>query len=604
MPAANQNLAAIFQQMADITEILGGDRFRVLSFQKAARLLDELPNDLTDPDTSKLSKLPGIGKGAAERIAEYLTTGKIQEHQTLLAQIPPRLLELLELQGVGPKTVALLWNTAHVTCLDDLRQQLQTNTLPPLPGFGEKKLANLRQALAFLDQVGGDDRRLRIGQAMPLARWIINQLRQQLGDSLSDLQYAGSLRRGKETIGDLDLLASMLSPKAQALPGLGPDNDSDLDPNDQLTETITTAFTSLPLVDAVLAQGPTKSAVRLNADGHHLRVDLRLVPPESFGAALLYFTGSKDHNVRLRERAIARHLKLNEYGLFRGEKRIAGRIEQEIFQALDLDFIPPELREDHGEIGLSERHTLPDLIDLDDLRAELHAHTNASDGSWSIAELAQYCADRRMHTLAVTDHSKSQFQAHGLSEERLEKHIQAIRDVAHRFKNMTLLAGAEVDILADGKLDYPDSLLKELDIVVASPHAALTQDSSKATSRLLRAIDNRYVTILGHPTGRLILRRPGLSPDIETIAQAAAERGIALEINANSHRLDLRDSHARIALDAGCKLAINTDAHGPADLDQLFYGLQTARRAGATKKDVVNALSRDALLKWIRSTRP
>ncbi|MCC7144834.1 MAG: PHP domain-containing protein [Phycisphaeraceae bacterium] len=624
MARANPALAAIFQQMADVTEILSGDRFRVLAFQKAARILDELALDVAElvpdpahPDLKKLTAVQGIGKGTAERIVEYLATGKIREHHDLLAQIPPELPALLDLQGVGPKTVALLWKQGGVTSLADLKTKLGDNSLSSIPGLGPKKLENFRQALAFV-QPQGAQQRVRLGQAMPIARWIIDELRHKLSRQIHEIHYAGSLRRGKETIGDLDILISPApgsAPAPETALGSAPGSAGGYAPasapapgsahtTNKSAPSIADAFTTLPLVQDVLAKGDTKCSVRLSDQGLHLQSDLRIVPPESFGAALLYFTGSKEHNVRLRQRALEQGLKLNEYGLYKGDKLLAGQTEEEIFRHLGLDWIPPELREDHGEISLAERHQLPALINLGDIQAELHAHTTASDGLWSIFDLAQSCADRRMHVVAVTDHSKSQFQANGLSEERLVQHVQAIRAAAAQFKNsITILAGAEVDILADGRLDYPDSVLKELDIVVASPHAALTQDPKKATARLRKAIDNRYVTILGHPTGRLILRRPGLAPDIEELAQAAAQRGIALEINANSYRLDLRDTHARVALEAGCKLAINTDAHGPADLDQLPYGILTARRAGARQDDVVNTLPRDALLKWIKSTR-
>ena len=338
-----------------------------------------------------------------------------------------------------------------------------------------------------------------------------------------------------------------------------------------------------------------------------MQVDLRVVPEESYGAALMYFTGSKEHNVRLRERAISMGMKLNEWGLTKqdSEKVVAGKSEEDVYKALKLPWIPPELREERGEIALAEKDELPNLVELKDIKAELHTHTTASDGTWTIEQLATAAAERGFHTVAITDHSKGQVQANGLSNERLEKHIKAIRKVADKLKDkITVLAGSEVDILADGNLDYPDSLLKELDVVVASPHAALSQDPDKCTKRLLKAIDNPYVTVMGHPTGRLIGRREGLSPDMGALFKAAAQRGIAMEINANHWRLDLRDTHARAAIAAGVKLSINTDAHGQADLDQLQFGILTARRAGATKNDIINCMSKTAIVKWLKSTRP
>ena len=408
------------------------------------------------------------------------------------------------------------------------------------------------------------------------------------GVSVKKIDYAGSLRRGRETIGDIDILVAASKKDAA---------------------TIAEAFVSLDGVGDIIIQGPTKSSIR-TADG--LQVDLRVVEPSAYGAALMYFTGSKEHNVKLRERAQQRGMTLNEYRLEDKDtgKAVASKTEEDVYQALDLNWIPPEMREDRGEIALAECKAatrgrgLPTLIERRDIKAELHAHTTASDGRWSIRELAEAAAARGFHTVAVTDHSKGQVQANGLDEARLEKHIEAVREAAAEMKDtITILAGSEVDILVDGRMDYPDSLLAELDIVVASPHASLAQEPEKATKRLLKAIENPYVTILGHPTGRLVLRREGLHPDMDALIAAAAERGIAMEINANRYRLDLRDTHAHAAIEAGVKLAINTDAHGPADLDELRYGVLTARRAGAAKGDVVNGMSKTALKKWIASTR-
>ena len=584
MALANAQLATLFKQMAAITEILGGDRFRINAFNRAARVIEELADDLSTvgPDTDKLSAIEGIGKGTAGRISEYLSTGKLQEHDELLAKIPSGLLPLLNISGLGPKTVAMLWKQGGVESLDDLRGKLKDDRLAKLPGLGKKKLENIRNSLRFA--LAANDR-VRIGQAMPLAVWYVGALRSM--DEVIDVAFAGSLRRGKETIGDIDLLVAA-------------------DPqHPHHAKKISDAFIRLEPVSEVLAQGPTKTSVRTSIPTDSgLQVDLRVVPPESFGAALMYFTGSKDHNVAMRQRAISLGMRLNEYGLFRDDDPVASQTEQEVYKALDLPWIPPELREDRGEIALAEKEQLPKLIELADYKAELHAHTNASDGKWSIRELAVTAAERGFHTLAVTDHSQSQPIARGLSPQRLEKHIQAIRQVADELADtITVLAGSEVDILADGSLDYPDSLLKELDVVVASPHNALTQDPTKATKRLVKAIENRYITILGHPTGRLINRREGLSPNMKQVITAAAQRGIALEINANSWRLDLRDTHAHAAIEAGVKLAINTDAHGPADLDQLIYGVLTARRARATANDVINCMSKTALARWIKSTK-
>ena len=591
MATTNPQIAAVFEQMAAVLEILGGDRFRVNAFARAARLIDDLPGDLATigPDVKRLSAIEGIGKGTAGRIAEYLTTGKIMEHQDLLARVPPGLPSLLDIPGLGPKTVALLWKQGNIESLDDLKTGLQTDQLAQLPGLGVKKLESLRKSIAFAQTSAG---RVRLGQALPLAAWFISKLWDIKG--VKQAAYAGSLRRGKQTIGDIDLIVAVEP---------GPKSDPEAP-----ARAVSDAFVGLEPVSEVLVKGSTKTSVRTaDVSGQiagGIQVDLRVVAPSAYGAALLYFTGSKEHNITLRELAIKQGDKLNEYGLYKDDRLIAAKTEQDIYKALGVAWIPPELRESHGELALAVNNKLPRLIEVGDIAAELHAHTDASDGRWTIRELALEAAERGFHTVAVTDHSKSQPIANGLSNKRLEQHINDVRAVAQELAGtITVLAGSEVDILADGSLDYPNSLLKELDVVVASPHNALTQDPAKATKRLVKAIHNPYVTIIGHPTGRLINRREGLHPDMNQVIAAAAERGIALEINANSWRLDLNDNHARAAVKAGVMLAINTDAHGPGDMDQLIYGVLTARRAGVTKKNVINCLSAPALTKWLKGTR-
>lgn len=580
MPATNHQLAALFEQMADVLELLEGDRFRINAFRKIGRVLGDMTADVADigPDVKELSKLEGVGKGSAQRIAEFLETGKMKDHDELVAKVPPGLLELLDIPGLGPKTIALMWKDAGVKSKADLLKKLEGDELAELPGLGKKKLENLRKSIAFTQAAGG---RVRIGQAMPIARWFVEQLRGL--KQVKRCDYAGSLRRGKETIGDIDLLVAA---------------------DEKDAGKISDFFVKLGPVSDVLGKGATKTSVRTK---DNLQVDLRYIPPDSYGAALMYFTGSKEHNIALRERAIKRGMSLNEYALTKKDdesKVVARKSEEDIYDALGLDYIAPPMREDRGEITLAEKHKLPKLVDLKDIKAELHAHTTASDGHWSIEDFAAAAIERGFHTIAVTDHSRSQFQANGLDDKRLEKHIMEIRKVAEKMKDdITILAGSEVDILSDGSLDYADGLLEQLDVVVASPHAALSQEPGKATDRLLRAIENPFVTIIGHATGRLINRREGLSPDMTRLIKAAKQRGVAMEINANNWRLDLRDTHAHLAIEHGVKLAINTDAHGPGDLDELPYGVLTAQRAGATKNDVVNCMSNTALAKWLKSTR-
>ena len=512
----------------------------------------------------------------------------------------------MDVPGLGPKTTALLWREGGVESVELLKAKLETGELTKLKGFGAKKIENLKKNLAFAETAG---RRTRLGKAWALAQVMVERLRAVEG--VGRVEYAGSLRRGRETIGDLDLLV--------AAPPDAPD----------VAQRVFDAFVGQDLVADVLLRGETKASIRTVEEVGGMQADLRVVSPEQFGAAWMYFTGSKDHNVKLRERAIERGMSLNEYGLWReggteGRRdggtegqRVASATEAEIYRALGLTWIPPELREDRGEVAMAERGIeeggakgggeggLPRLIEVGDIKAELHAHTTASDGKWSIEELALDAAARGFHTVAVTDHSKGQAQANGLSAERLVRHIKAVRAVADKLKGtIRVLAGSEVDILSDGRLDYPDEFLAELDLVVASPHAALSQDPATATKRLIRAIENPYVTIIGHPTGRLIARREGLSPDVDAVCRAAAARGVALEINASYYRLDLRDTHAHAAVyDHGCKLSINTDAHGPGDGDNLRFGVMTARRAGVRAGDVINCFDADALAAWIASTR-
>ncbi|MEM9348089.1 MAG: DNA polymerase/3'-5' exonuclease PolX [Planctomycetota bacterium] len=581
MASNNTKLAVIFQQMADVNQVTGGNRFKTIALEKGARVLKDFVKDVGDVEPQDLLQVDGIGKGIAQKIEEYLRTGQVLEHQEMIETVPAGVLQMLDIPGLGPKGVAQLWNDGGVESIEELKTKIADGSLQDLKGFGKKKLEKLQQSIAFAEKAGD---RTHIGYAMPLALAIIAGLENL--DGVERIEYAGSLRRGKETIGDIDLLVAA---------------------NEEDAPAIMDAFVGQPMVEEVLGHGETKSSIRCDAEHRNLQVDLRVVDPEHYGAALMYFTGSKEHNVKVRERAQSMGYTLNEYALADKEdktRQVETKTEEAIYKKLGLAYIAPELREDRGEIALAEEDELPKLIGLEDIKADLHSHTTASDGSWSIEETGRGMAARGHHTVAITDHSKSQFQANGLDDKRLVKHIEAVRKVAKKLKDkITVLAGSEVDILSDGKLDYPDELLAELDVVVASPHAALTQDPKKATARLLKAIENPYVTMIGHPTGRLVLRREGLSPDMEALIKAAADRGIALEINANHWRLDLRDTHARLALEHGVKLAINTDAHGEGDLSQLHYGVLTARRAGATKADIINSLTAAGLKKWLESTR-
>ncbi|MDY7094367.1 MAG: DNA polymerase/3'-5' exonuclease PolX [Acidobacteriota bacterium] len=585
--STNRELSRIFDQIASAQELLGANRFKIAAHQRAARLLRDMTREVDDlvaedPDDrmGQLTAIDGIGKGLAEKILEYLDSGEISEHQELLEKVPPGLFDVLEVPGLGPKAVKLMWDELGIASVDDLKAQLDSPELAALPRMGAKTIDNIKKAIAFAESSGD---RVPLGMALPLAKELVEAL--ESVDGVRRVDYAGSLRRGRETIGDLDFLVACDDPAA-----------------------VRDRFTNLPAVTQVLAKGETKSSVRLQSGKVAIQADLRIVDADAYGAALLYFTGSKEHNVRLRELAIQKNLRLNEYGLFegkeerpqeRGEKPVAAAEEAEIYQALGLPYIAPELREDRGELDSVPEH----LIELGDIRAELHAHTTASDGRLSIVELAEAAKSRGFHTLAVTDHSQSQVIANGLSPDRLRKHIDAVREANEKVSGIEVLAGSEVDILADGSLDYDDELLAQLDVVVASPHAALRQDPKTATERLLTALRHPLVHILGHPTGRLIGKREGLSPDMDALFAAAAEHDVALELNANWHRLDLRDMHLRGALAAGCKIAIDTDAHDSPHFDFLTYGILTARRAAMTADACINAWSAKRLHGWLKSKR-
>lgn len=619
--ASNAEIAGALSQIAQLLELLGEDKFRVISHQKAARIVEGLALELgpiaagagtpegLKPARQRLMDVDGIGPKIADKIIEFETTGRIGELDELRARVPSGLGELLQIGGLGPKTVALLWKEAGVTDLAGLKRVIDNGSILNLPRMGEKAVAKLRHAIALHAE---GQTRLRLGEALPVAERVVAAMREVKG--VKRAEFAGSLRRGRETVGDIDVLVATTDPHAAA-----------------------EAFCGLPGVRQVLSKGETRCSVRMSVDldagrwagagekeegageapaaaapaGKSVQVDLRVVPEASWGSALMYFTGSKDHNVRLRERALKMGLTLNDYGLFpnddhetppqeRGIKPVASRTEEEVFRALGLPYIPPELREDRGEAALKKT---PLLIEIADIRAELHAHTNASDGELTIEDLARAAKARGFHTLAVTDHSKSSVIANGLSPGRLREHAAAVRAAGKNIKGITLLAGSEVDILADGSLDYDDDLLEMLDVVVASPHTALSQAPELATRRLLRAVEHPLVHILGHPTGRLILRRSGLSPDMGAIIAAAVEQRVALEINAHWMRLDLRDTHVKAAVDAGCLIAINCDVHAPSDFDNLRFGVLTGRRGWLPPEQCVNTWPADRLHEWLRSKR-
>jgi DNA polymerase (family 10) len=538
--SANRELAGIFREMAAVLELTGSNPFRINAHARVARVLGDLKVDVAEvAEPGKLTALDGIGPGTAKKIIEYLDTGRVGEHDDLLEQIPRGLLEVLGVPGLGPKTVKVLWEKAGVTDLHTLQMKLDSGEIERLPRMGAKTVANIRNAMAFAAASGG---RTRLGDAMPIAEAIVAHL--AAVPETTCVEIAGALRRGAETVGNIDIVAAAADADA-----------------------VRESYDALGIEPAV-------------------PVNLRVVEPGSFGSALLRCTGSDAHVTALEERGLP--------------PDGPGADEAGIYEALGLPWIPPELRENRGELDLAE---MPTLIELDEVKAELHAHTTASDGWMSIDELAEHARDRGFHTVAVTDHSRSSAQANGLSPERLRLHIDAVREADRRHEGIRILAGSEVDIMADGRLDYDDDLLAELDIVVASPHSALRQEPGIATERLLKAIRHPLVHVLGHPTGRLINRREGMHPHIGALVEAAAEHRTALEINANPYRLDLRDTDVRTAADAGALISINTDAHGPEHLDYLRYGVLTARRGWLPPQACVNTWSARRLEQWLKSKR-
>ncbi len=572
----NRELADIFSQMADLMEILDEDPFRVASYRKVGRVLEELTDPIEDVATAgKLESIAGIGKSTATKITQFLTTGQVQAHQELLRKVPTGVAAMLGVPGLGPKTAAKLWRQGGIISVEQLRSALaHPEKLAGVPGMGAKKAQQLLESMTFLERAAG---RALLGEASVLAESLVQAVRAAKG--AQRVEVAGSLRRGRETIGDIDLLCQA-PPKASGR--------------------IIQAFTAAPAVQRVLAAGGTKGSVVL-AGG--TQADLRVVAKGSFGAAWMYFTGSKDHNVALRDWAIHKKLKLNEYGLFRGRRAVAGATEEEVYTALGLDFIPPELREDRGEIAAAAEGKLPRLVTREDIRGDMHMHTTASDGHNSLEEMIAACRAHRYAYMVIADHSQSQVQARGLDAKRLAQQVRALRKVAAAYKDIWVMTGIEVDIFKDGSLDFPADVLADLDFVTASPHSALSLGGAAATQRLIRAIEHPCVHCIGHPSGRLINARPGMELDIQAVAEAAAANHVALEINADPHRLDLRDLHVRAAVEAGAKLVINTDSHSIDSLDLMGYGVMTARRGWAEPKDVLNCSSRAELKKWLAKHR-
>ena len=564
-------VASALREIGTILELQGENPFKCRAYLNGARTLETSATDLTElVRTNRLGELPGIGDALREKITTLITTGKLPYLEELRSSIPAGLLPLLDLPGLGPKKLRALRDKLKIESLEALTQACQDGRLAALEGFGEKTATNLLEAI---DRHANYKKLHRLGTALPAARTLLEHLKQS--PLVLHAEIAGSLRRGKEVVKDLDLIASSKKPKE-----------------------VMKLFVSSPNVEKVVNHGETKSSVIL-AGG--IPCDLRVIPPESWATALAHFTGSKEHNIALRQRAIDRGLHLSEWGLLKGKSKTPLKLkdEKELHKALGLAFIPPELREDSGEIAAAEKNELPDLLTRDQIRGCLHNHTLASDGQDSLSSMAQAAAEQGLEWLGIADHSKSSFQANGLDAKRLETQIEEIRLLNSKKPKCTLLAGTECDILKDGKLDFPDSLLSELDYVVASVHSGFTSDEKEMTQRIIRAMENPHVTCLGHPTGRLLLEREAYPLNIPKILDAAAATGTWIELNANPWRLDLDWRWWHKARDLGILCCINPDAHKTSHLRFLDFGVTLARKGWLRAQDVVNTRTLSQLRKLL-----
>jgi len=575
---SDAQVAEVLQEIASLLEIKGENRFKVRAYQRSAEAVAGSSQSLDQvrAEQSGLRSLPGVGSAIAEKIEELLDTGKCSYHQELLAEIPATALEMLRIPGVGPKKVKLFMDRERITTIEQLEEAARSGRLRNLPGMGEKTEQEILRGIGHAREYS---KRTDLGLAWEIATSIMEQLR--AGASIEQMEAAGSLRRMKETIGDIDILVTSSDP-----------------------ETVMERFVNLQLVTEVIMRGPTKTTIRTDSGA---QADIRVVAPVEFGAALQYFTGSKQHNITLRDYAARHGIKLNEYGVFRvkGDKetRIGGKTEEEMYAAVGLPLIPPELREDQGEIEAARAGRLPRLVELQDIKGEVHAHTDWSDGRNSVEEMARAAKAAGYSYIALTDHSPSQTVASGLKVDRLlkrRKEIEAARKAVH---GITILEGTEVDILRDGRLDYPDKILAELDYVIASVHSGWKMDREAMTARIIKAMENPWVDCLGHPTGRLIGQREPYEVDIEAVLQSAARLGVAMEISSDPIRLDLRDVHARRARELGVKLMIATDAHWTGSLSLLRFGVATARRGWVEATDVLNCLPLSQLRRRLRRYR-
>jgi len=566
----NKELAAMFAKIADALEYKGEMPFKIIAYRKAARVLEDLTQDIELlAKEDRLREVPGIGEGIAKKIKEYLETGKMKKYEEALSGIPDGLLQLLDIQNLGPKTLALAHKELKVNNLNDLKRVIEDGSLAKLFRMGEKKVENIKKGIELFEQTR---ERIPLNEALAISDELVKYLKKN--PHIKQIQPSGSLRRMKETIGDIDILVT-----------------------GKKGGEIVEYFTKFPRTSRVLVAGDTKGSIIVGRGAEARQVDIRIVPEKSFGAALQYFTGSKAHNIKLRTMARERGLKISEYGVFKGNRQIAGRTEEEVYATLGLPLIPPELREDRGEVEAALKGKLPKLIELSDIRGDLHIHSTHSDGNSTIEELVKYAKSLGYEYIAICDHSKSAKYAGGLTEDELKKEMEEIDKLNEKLKGIRVLKGIEVDILKDGRLDYSDKILEKLDIVVAAIHQSFKY---KVTERICRAIENPNVDIIAHPTGRLISKREGYEVDIEMVMEWAKRYNKILELNAYYDRLDLNEVYLRKAKEMGIKISIGSDAHGALDLNWMRFGVGIARRGWLEKSDVINTLPFQRLKKILK----
>ncbi len=557
----NAEIAAMFEELADLLELQGANVFRLRAYRNAARTIESMTAsiaDIVESEPGALTDLPGIGKDLAEKLVTIISSGQLPQLEELRAQIPAGVVQMLRIPGIGPKRVATLFAELKVETLDQLREAALRGDVAKLKGFGAKTAQTILDGIEIAAQSAV---RHYLADMKPAVDAIVESLAAL--PTVTQVSPAGSFRRRRDTVGDLDVLATSTNSAAAM-----------------------DALAAHPLVEKVLARGDTKQRVRLR---NGIEMDLRVVPDESYGAAMQYFTGSKEHNIVVRRRAQERGLKLNEYGVYRGEEYVAGRTEEDVYATVDLPWIPPELRENRGEFELAEAGKLPTLLELADMQGDLHMHTTATDGTASIRDMAEAAKQRGLKYIAITDHSKRVTMANGLDADRLRAHWREIVKVREQISGIEVLCGIECDILEDATLDLPDDVLAEADWVIAVLHYGLKQPREQISKRLLCAIQNPHVDVIGHPSGRILARRPGADINFEEMLKAAADHGVMMEINAHRSRLDLDEVQAAAAKARGIPIVISTDAHSVHGFDEMQYGVFQARRAGLTKADVANA---------------